>query len=237
MKALVISDRAEIIDFVTPLLKKKSFDIIHYRWIIKALDNIEEIQPDIIVLSAMEYPRHWKTLAGFVQSGIGGNDVKLYLYDTKPLSTEDAKKAYDLHILSFEEDFKKSEDFNTSEDIVSEPVEIEDSFIEVDELTASTNVEQPADNDDFISMDIIDLKDVDLAFNDKNGKLQFCEAKYNPERHCVELMKDSRVLVDTVFLKYVSMQDGNRINSFSADVKRESDSICFYIKDYYEEKI
>ena len=109
MKALVISDREEIINHVTPLLKEKGFDLIHYRWIIKALDNIEEIQPEIIVLSAMEYPRHWKTLAGFVQSGIGGNDVKLYLYDKEPLSTEDAKKAYDLGILSFEENFNQNE--------------------------------------------------------------------------------------------------------------------------------
>ena len=50
MKALVISDRQEIIDFVTPLLKENGFDLIHYRWIIKALDNIEEIQPNVIVL-------------------------------------------------------------------------------------------------------------------------------------------------------------------------------------------
>ena len=107
MKALVISDRPEIIDFVTPLLKDQGFDLIHYRWIIKALDNIEEIQPDLIVLSAGEYPRHWKTLAGFVQSGIGGNNVKVYLYETSPLSEEDARKAEDLGVLSFVDDFQK----------------------------------------------------------------------------------------------------------------------------------
>ena len=109
MKALVISERPEIIDFVTPLLKDKGFDIIHYKWIIKALDNIEEIQPDVIVLSAGEYPRHWKTLAGFVQSGIGGNDVKVYLYETKPLSVEDVEKAESLGVKSFEDDFRKAE--------------------------------------------------------------------------------------------------------------------------------
>ncbi len=107
MKALVISDRSEIIDFVTPLLKNNGFDLIHYKWIIKALDNIEEIQPDVIVLSADEFPRHWKTVAGFVQSGIGGNDVKLYLYDTKPLSVEDAVKAEELGVSSFEKTFKQ----------------------------------------------------------------------------------------------------------------------------------
>ena len=108
MKALVISDRPEIINFVTPLLKEKGFDLIHYRWIIKALDNIEEIQPDVIVLSAGEYPRHWKTLAGFVQSGIGGNDVKLYLYEASPLSEEDLKKSKELGVYSFTEAFANS---------------------------------------------------------------------------------------------------------------------------------
>ena len=107
MKALVISDRQEIIDFVTPLLKENGFDLIHYRWIIKALDNIEEIQPDVIVLSAIEYPRQWKTLAGFVQSGIGGNDVKVYLYDTQPLSDDENKKALELDVMPFEKAFTK----------------------------------------------------------------------------------------------------------------------------------
>lgn len=112
MKALVISDRAEIIEFVTPLLKNKGFDLIHYRWIIKALDNIEEIQPDVIVLSAGEYPRHWKTLAGFVQSGIGGNDVKVYLYETTPLSEEDEKKAEGLGVLQFTDYFGQDAEIN-----------------------------------------------------------------------------------------------------------------------------
>ncbi len=122
MKALLISDRKEIIDFVTPLLKNKGFDLIHYRWIIKALDNIEEIQPDVIVLSAGEYPRHWKTLAGFVQSGIGGNDVKVYLYETSPLSDEDKKKSEDLGVLQFESSFenKTVRDFKTVELIFNE---------------------------------------------------------------------------------------------------------------------
>ena len=120
MKALVISDRPEIIEYVTPLLKEKGFDLIHYRWIIKALDNIEEIQPDVIVLSAGEYPRHWKTLAGFVQSGIGGNDVKVYLYETTPLSDEDSKKTKELGVYSFTEAFAKCEETEPEEKLVEE---------------------------------------------------------------------------------------------------------------------
>ena len=107
MKALVISGSSEIYDYVSPLLKEKGFDLIHYRWIVKALDNIEEIQPDIIVLSVVEYPRHWKTLAGFVQSGIGGNTVKVYLTETAKLSVEDAAKADELGVKAFDKEFKE----------------------------------------------------------------------------------------------------------------------------------
>ena len=195
MKALLISDRKEIIDFVTPLLKKNGFDMIHYRWIIKALDNIEEIQPDIIVLSAMEYPRHWKTLAGFVQSGIGGNDVKVYLYDTEPLSADEEKKAYDLGILSFEEAFDK------------------------------------------IDMEISDAIDVEIALNESLGRIKLYNAKYFPE--------DDYILFSTVsdiqehgFIKYVSMSDGNKISSFSGEIrKNDAENVCLYVKDYYEKEI
>ena len=122
MKALVISERSEIVDFVTPRLKELGFDIIHYKWIIKALDNIEEIQPDVIVLSAVEYPRHWKTLAGFVQSGIGGNNVGVYLYETTPLSDEENKKAQGLGVHQFidyyEQNKKAAEPTFTSVEVI-----------------------------------------------------------------------------------------------------------------------
>ena len=93
MKALIISDKQEIIDTLSEYLSEQNYDIIVYRWLLKALDNIEEIHPDMIFLSANEYPRHWKTLASFVQSGIGGNEIKLYLYDPEPLNDDDVKKA------------------------------------------------------------------------------------------------------------------------------------------------
>lgn len=98
MKALVISDKQEIVDSLQSYLKENNFDIIIYRWLLKALDNIEEIHPDIIFVSASEYPRHWKTLASFVKSGIGGNNIKLFLYDPVPLSEEEVKKAHELGV-------------------------------------------------------------------------------------------------------------------------------------------
>ena len=159
MKALVISERPEIIDFVSPLLKDKGFDIIHYKWIIKALDNIEEIQPDLIVLNAGEYPRHWKTLAGFVQSGIGGNDVKVYLYETTPLSQDDAKKADGLGVLSFIDDFDKAEAEQISDEIEADKVD------ETEIADTNENCDEEAVIDDVID-DIIKIADEGKPKND-----------------------------------------------------------------------
>jgi len=103
MKALLVSDRQDVSDHIKTVLKENGYDLIQYKWIIKALDNIEEIQPDIIILNAEEYPRHWKTLAAFVKSGIGGNDVALFLYKKSELSREDIKKAEELGVKDFSE--------------------------------------------------------------------------------------------------------------------------------------
>ena len=206
MKALVISDRPEIIDYVCPRLKEKGFDLIHYRWIIKALDNIEEIQPDLIVLSAGEYPRHWKTLAGFVQSGIGGNDVKVYLYETTPLSQDDAKKAEGLGVLSFIDEFEKAE--------------------EVQPVVPKTADVVEADIIDDVIDDVIDEKlyiSVEAAFNEACGIIKFCSGKYYEDDNLLELETN---LTNGSYLKYLSLYDGNKVTSFSARVVNEADGIA-----------
>ena len=111
MKALLISDDESIVTPLDSYLKNHQFDTIIYKWLIKALDNIEEIKPDLIVISAAEYPRHWKTLVQFVKSAIGGDNVKIFLYEPSPLSDEDKLKAKKLQVSYFatleETDLKK----------------------------------------------------------------------------------------------------------------------------------
>lgn len=98
MKALIITEDSIISSKIKAIAEGYGLDTIIYKWFLKALDNIEEIQPDLIILNSSEYPRLWKTLVQFVKSGIGGNDVKIYLYEEKPLSEEDQKKYQTLGI-------------------------------------------------------------------------------------------------------------------------------------------
>ena len=97
MKALVISEDAKTLEFVDDVLSKNGMDIINYKWLIKALDNVEEINPDLIVVNVLDYPRHWKTLAQFVKT-IFSNDISICLFVPEGFSGSEMKKARALEI-------------------------------------------------------------------------------------------------------------------------------------------
>ena len=113
MKALIISEDENVYSTLDNILKKASYDTIIYKWLLKALDNIEEIRPDLIVVSSSEYPRHWKTLVQFVKSGIGGDNVQIYLYEPTPVSKEDEEKARILGVSGCFSKFDEFEDKTT----------------------------------------------------------------------------------------------------------------------------
>lgn len=98
MKAVIVADNESVIANVSEVLKLAGYDVIIYRWLLKALDNIEEIAPHLIVVSSQDYPRHWKTLAQFVETKFGDYTPQVILYTGGELSDEDAKKAEALHI-------------------------------------------------------------------------------------------------------------------------------------------
>jgi hypothetical protein len=72
----------------------------------KAMDNIEEIDPDLIFINAEEYPRHWKILCQYV-AGIN-KFPKIVLYSSRNFKDEENEKAKLLNIDSV---------INSSEDL------------------------------------------------------------------------------------------------------------------------
>lgn len=60
MKALIVSDSQKESIALQATAQQLGYDTIAYRWLLKALDNIEEISPQVVIINALEYPRHWK---------------------------------------------------------------------------------------------------------------------------------------------------------------------------------
>ncbi len=103
MKTLIICDDESVISKIDTFLQKNGIDTIIYRWLLKALDNLEEISPDSIIVSVYDYPRHWKTLAQFINANLCRKNAKLILYVPQNFSSEEKKKADSLNVSGFVE--------------------------------------------------------------------------------------------------------------------------------------
>lgn len=104
MKALIICDDDKVIAKTKETLASSGYDLIVYRWLLKALDNVEEIEPDLVVLSSRDYPRHWKTFVSHIQtcSLVEKEKMpKVVLFTSEKNSDEEQKKANALGVVGF----------------------------------------------------------------------------------------------------------------------------------------
>ncbi len=99
MKALLISESDEILNSYAAFFKEAGYDTVCYRWLLKAMDNLEEIEPQLVFIDGFGYPRHWKTLAQHIKTSFKNAPLVLLAAD---LSEEEAKKAdcLDVHCIS-----------------------------------------------------------------------------------------------------------------------------------------
>lgn len=67
MKAMLVMASDKVADLSGYYLRPLGFDIIRYRNPIKAMDNIDEVDPEAIIISAEDFPRHWKPFIQMVR--------------------------------------------------------------------------------------------------------------------------------------------------------------------------
>ena len=68
MKLLLVLGSNETYEMISRFVKPLGFEIIRYYNVLKAMDNIDETDPTGIIISARDYPRHWKTMVQFVRA-------------------------------------------------------------------------------------------------------------------------------------------------------------------------
>lgn len=98
MKALLIADDEKAAANICEVLKGAGYDVIVYKWLLKAMDNLEEIKPEMIVVSAKDYPRQWKTLAQYSTNLESDEKPQIILFSPEPLSDEELRKAEALQV-------------------------------------------------------------------------------------------------------------------------------------------
>lgn len=67
--------------------------VVHYRHPLKALDNLVETKPAIVLYDLQDFPRHWKILVKYIREEFGKDEVIFLLVSTGPAPLEEANKA------------------------------------------------------------------------------------------------------------------------------------------------
>jgi hypothetical protein len=93
MKALLVIGSEVAHKLVSFYVRPLGFEIIRYRQALKAMDNVDEVDPDAVIVSAEDFPRHWKTLVQFIRSERATERTVIVILKGSHFPFEEAAKA------------------------------------------------------------------------------------------------------------------------------------------------
>jgi len=239
MKALIISDDNNVINTTDSFLQSKNFDTIIYRWLLKAMDNIEEIRPELVVVSSQEYPRHWKTLAQFAKSGIGASDTKVVLYQIEKMNEEDAKKAEELGVSGIfysldDEGLGNLARILEKERLIKAGETLEEDVITVDSILSDSYAEEPAAETPFVLPE-----DASLIFtNPVSGCIVTCKITAYENKQCT-LVADNPSLVKNLtsdnLITEITIQMDKTVSDYQGFLVSNDEALVLAVENINEE--
>ena len=120
MKLLLVTEKDTTRVSLESHLRPRGFDFIHYRNPIKAMDNIDEVAPDLVLFSAEDFPRHWKPFIALLRGTRTKEQTAFVLLRGDLFSFDEAAKATHLEVNGvLPERPEDRESLQTLEDIVT----------------------------------------------------------------------------------------------------------------------
>lgn len=98
MKVLIVSQSEGIKNLLSYHLKPVGFDVVHYNDPVKAIDNLEELDPEMILYHTGDFPRHWKPLLKLLRQKKAKEETVFILLKGADFPFEEAAKASHLGI-------------------------------------------------------------------------------------------------------------------------------------------
>lgn len=204
MKALLVADDEKAISNISEVLKIAGYDVITYKWLLKAMDNIEEITPHLIVISTKDYPRHWKTLAQYSSNIICDYTPEIILYAEEDMDADELKKAEILNVRGIFNSIEV-EGLDKLRQIIAKKPDIFSGYLTEEEQgeVSLTDIIPDLKN---ITSDIDSLKDelnkpfdIDSAINDlKAAKASSEEPVEDSDKEQKELVSETNEIDNTL---------------------------------------
>lgn len=93
MKLMLVLSSDDTLEIIRRFVKPLGFESIRYTNVLKAMDNIDETDPMGIIISARDYPRHWKTMVQFVRAERPRSSCPIIILKGDNFSVEESSQA------------------------------------------------------------------------------------------------------------------------------------------------
>lgn len=93
MKILLVSEDNTLKNALKPLESSYYAHIMQYKDAHKAMDNMEEIDPQVVLFNALDFPRHWKVAVKMLREQKNYRQTLFVLLISENFRHEDAMKA------------------------------------------------------------------------------------------------------------------------------------------------
>ncbi|QEN07468.1 hypothetical protein EXM22_05485 [Oceanispirochaeta crateris] len=101
MKILLISNDQMTASRINRYFTPGGYGFIHYTNPLKAMDNFNEIRPDVVLFHESEYPRHWKLSVKSLREQFSRDSAVFILLVDSLFGDEDVHKAHFLGVNGF----------------------------------------------------------------------------------------------------------------------------------------
>ena len=120
MKLLLVTAREETRTVVFNHFEKLGYDLISYDNPLKAMDNLVEISPDVVLFNAEDYPRHWKPFLQVMRQLFQRGKSIFIILKGNSFNNDEALKAGSLAVNGvISENFDSDEEMMQLENILS----------------------------------------------------------------------------------------------------------------------
>jgi hypothetical protein len=127
MKLLVILGSDESYAGISQCVKPLGFELIRYRHVLKAMDNVDEVDPAAIIISARDFPRHWKILVQFVRSQRSKEACPIIILRGENFPLEESSRAFFLGVSGIvTEALENPEEIDRLQGILSRYIPVEE---------------------------------------------------------------------------------------------------------------
>ena len=128
MKLLLITESDELQDRIAREFRPHQVEIIQYWSPLKGMDNLDEVAPDVVIFSAVDFPRHWKTFLMFLRNSYARDRIIFVLLVSESFDADEASKAQHLGVNAvIDASLQSRQDLNRLRDIITRYKRLDES--------------------------------------------------------------------------------------------------------------